>query len=371
LSGSGGILVLVPVAVLVALALVKPAGGTLSVRAALASVFAALLALAMVRSLLPEELVRPDSEVMRRCRWLANHLRDTKGWEKSPVVIITGSSATMFGLDPQRIERRLREEGSPATVLSFSMSGATLHERRYMLENFLRLVDVDTRQKLAAADLIVLGEIFDAYDQNPLYRMEKEAFSERLIQFLNAGNAWKAWQAYLRQREMEPGLPLFLPASLLAQHALLNALAVGALSDMQLGSGKKRKTEPFFALEGKKGNFDYNQMLRYLENARPVPRDFSLPLPQAKLGLEQMLEPLQSYPHRLGFYSLPMLEPHRTAYAAALRRSLPGSIFIGPPARSDLEAMLAEDCWFDGVHPTGKGAVMFSDWFAGQLRKIL
>jgi hypothetical protein len=371
LSAADGVMVFIPTAVLVALALANPAKGKTSAVAGLMSVAVAILGLMLVRASLPDEMIWPNSEVMRRCRWLVKHLEGKPGWESAPVVILTGSSATMFSLDPSRIERRLEEEGKPATVLPICISGATLCERRYMLQSFLQMVGADARRKLSGANILLLGEVFDSYDQNPLYRMEKEAFSERLIQFLNAGNAWKAWQAYLWQREMEPGLPLFLPASLLAQHALLNALAVGALSDMQLGSGKKRKTESFFALEGKKGNFDYNQALRSLENARSMPRDFSLPLPQAKLGLEQMLEPLQSYPHRLGYYSLPMLEPHRTAYAAALHRSLPGSIFIGPPARSDLEAMLAEDCWFDGVHPTSKGAALFSEWFAVQLAKTL
>lgn len=372
MSGAATIAVLVPVAALLALALARPAAGTASVRIAMVSVFGALLALALVRSMLPEYCVWPDSEVTRRGRWLANHLRETKGWEDSPVIILTGSSATMFGLDSERIERRLAEAGKPATILSFSMSGATLHERRYMLQSFFELLDAGTRRKLAAADVIVLGEVFDAYDKDPLYRVDKESFSERLIQFLSVGNSWKAWQAYLRQREAEPDLPLCAPASLLARHALLNVFAVGALSDVQQDGLKSRKTKPFFALEGKKENFDYGRAVRSLdETARPAQKDFSLPFPQAKLSLQQMLEPLRSYPHRLGFYCLPTLEPHRTAYAAALRNSLPESIFLGPPSRSELEPMLAGDCWFDGVHPTGKGSGFFSDWFADQLYKIL
>ncbi len=367
-------MVLVPVVVLVVLSLAVPTSGALSVRSAFLAVGAALMVLAGVRMFVPDEAIWPNSEVMRRCRWLARHLEKRADWASSPVVLLTGSSTTMFGLDTERIERRLAEAGIPATVLSFSISGATLHERRYMLQSFLEMLNDETRRKLRIAHVLILQEVFDAYDQNPLYRMEKEAFSQRLIQFLNPENARKAWQAYALQCQADPGLTRWPMALLLARHSLLNVFSVGALADMEWLGRKRKRTAPFFALEGHKQNFNYLKAVELLQHPTDATsrQNSALPFPQAKLSFDQMLEPLQSYPYHIGFYALPMLEPSRTAYAEELSRLSDGSKpFLGPPSAVELGAMLSAECWFDGVHPTGKGAELFSDWFAGKLIPIL
>ena len=367
-------MVLVPVATLVVLSLTNPAEGKTSARTALATMAAAMLGLLAIRALLPDEVIWPNSEVMRRCRWLVRHLESKPGWESTPVVILTGSSATMYGLDPERIEHRLAEAGRYATVLPLSMSGATLHERRYMLQNFIRLLGREGRQHLKSADLIVLNEVFDAYDHNPLYRMEKEAFSQRLIQFLNPENAAKAWEAYTLQLSTEPDLPKWSVASSFVRHALLNIFAVGAAAEMEWPRGKKKKTGPFFALDGHKGNFDYAQTCSAFEDAAQHPErgTVRLPFSQGVLSLTHLLEPLRSYRYRQGFYALPTLEPVRRNYAQDLRQAVgPSTAFIGPASRADLEPMLSEDVWYDGVHPTGKGAELFSDWFASKLVGIL
>lgn len=367
-------MVLVPVVALVALSLAVPAGGALSVRSAFLAVGVALLVLAGGRLLVFDEVIWPNSEVMRRCRWLARHLEMKKDWASSPVVLLTGSSTTMFGLDPERIERRLSEAGVPATVLSFSISGATLPERRYMLQSFLGMLNNETRRKLRTVPLVVLQEVFDSYDENPLYRVEKEAFSQRLIQFLNPENAWKAWQAHVLQCRGDSSLSAWPMALLLARHSLLNIFAVGSLSDMEWPGGKRRVTAPFFALEGHKQTFNYRETIGLLQQSADsiTKQNSTLPLPQAKLSLAQMLEPLQTYPHHVGFYALPMLESHRVAYAKDLRRLTGAAVpFLGPPSDAELRDMLSAEFWFDGVHPTGKGAELFSDWFAKNLIPIL
>lgn len=367
-------MVLVPVAVLVALSLTVPASGTASVRSALIAVGVALVALAAVRPLVPDEAIWPNSEVMRRCRWLARHLESKPDWGSSPVVMLTGSSATMFGLDPERIERCLTEAGRPATILPFALSGATLHERRYMMQSFLEMLGEETRRKLRLGKVVLFAEVFDAYDENPLYRMEKEAFSERLIQFLNPENACKAWQAYALQCQGDPSLPRWSSALLLARHSLLNTFAVGAFSGMEWPGARRRTIKPFFPLEGRKDKFDYRETIAALHRAGepPLTQTSSLPIPQASCSLNHMLECLPGYNYRQGFYALPMLEPARTDYARRLRQAVGQSApFIGPASRAEMGPMLAEKFWFDGVHPTGAGAELFSDWFAGQLLPVL
>ena len=243
-----------------------------------------------------------------------------------------------------------------------------------MLQSFLGMLDDETRRKLSTAHIVVLQEVFDSYDENPLYRVEKEAFSQRLIQFLHPENAWKAWRAHALQCRGDSNLSEWPMALLLARHSLLNIFAVGSLSDMEWPRGKRRVTAPFFALEGHKQAFNYQETVGLLQqSADPTTiQNLIAPFPQAKLSFAQMLEPLQIYPHHVGFYALPMLELHRTAYAKDLRRLTGGSTpFLGPPSDAELQDMLSAEFWFDGVHPTGAGAALFSDWFAKNLISIL
>lgn len=364
-------MVFVPVLALVALSLVAFGRRKPSVRGATGVAVLVFSALVCLRSVLPDETVWPDSEVSRRARWLVRHLEARPDWEKQPVVMIAGSSATLFGLDPERIEKLLAERGCPATVLSFCMAGETHYERRYMIRSFLERLGAEGRQKLAAADVTFLSEVFDAYDENPLYRIDKEAFSERAIQFLNPENAWKAWKAYSVQAADYAKWQRWSVATTLARHALLNRFAVGAFSNMRWPGGKKSGAGPFSALDGRKESFDYNEALEHWHKAGDIPGDAAdnfAPFPQWEVAFGHLLEPLQPYIDRQGFYALPTIEPARASYSRAFaQRMRERSVVIGPPSADELSRLLSEEYWFDGVHPTGKGAELFSYWFADQV----
>jgi hypothetical protein len=364
-------MVLIPVTVLLALALVAPGPQRPSVAKAflvVATIFGVLLA---ARSLVPDDLLWPDSEAARRGRWAVRHLEKNPGWENHPVVILTGSSATLFGIDPMSVEEKLGQSGTPATILSFSMAGATFLERRHMLESFLRQLGTEGRGKLAGTRVVFLNEVFDAYDRNPLYRFEKEAFSERVIQFLNPSNAWRAWKAYAKQLETEPDLPRWSAAVLLGQHVLLNRFAAGTFSAMRWPWSKRKATKSFFALEKSEESFDLEKTLALWRKAEDKKTEESspiAPLPQWDIAYADLAEPLAPFARTKGFYCLPTIEPHRAEYAkgfAAWARA--NSTVIGPPSAADLEPLLRREWWFDGVHPTGQGTPALNDWFARQL----
>jgi hypothetical protein len=66
------------------------------------------------------------------------------------------------------------------------------------------------------------------------------------------------------------------------------------------------------------------------------------------------------------FFAMPSLESHRRDYQLGFKRSFEG-LMVGPPSREGLELFLNKNYWFDGVHPTGTGALLFTKWLAEQL----
>jgi hypothetical protein len=284
-------------------------------------VFCAFAGLAAARSFLPDEFFWPNSPVAQRARWAVRHLAKNPGWENRPVFVLLGSSATNFGLDHELLEKLLAARGTPATVISFAMIGQTHLERRYAVETFLRLLGEEGREKLTSANVTLLHEIFDAYDRNPLYRFKKEAFTERFIQFINLSNAWRGWRAYEAQLASEPDLPRWSMAGLLAHHALLNQFAVGSFSDMKWPGEKKRIDRTFLALQQPETGFDFWKTAAAWQSAKPAAdADLarSLPYEQWSRSIQDIFEVMQPYADDVAFFALPVLEPARADYAAAL-----------------------------------------------------
>lgn len=358
-------MVVIPVIALVALSLVGWGTRPPSVKAFASVVGATFVLLAVLRAALPDEWLWPNSPVARQARWAVRYLEKKPGWEQGPVILMTGSSATCFGIDPQQLEEELAARGVPATVVLFAMIGETHHERRYHLQSFLRQLGGEGRRKLESAHVIFLNEVFDAYDQEPLYRFEKEAFTERTINFLNPVNAWKAWRAH-RAAEEGASLDPARAASLLAQHALLNQLATGVFSDMKWPGGKKGRSPSFGALPEPKPGFDFEQAVRVWRDSES--KAMTNALPQADWSRQHLAEPLARYVDRSGHYALPTIESSRAAYAASFAADVgPDKIMAGPPSREEAEPLLRQELWYDGAHPAGEGAKYFTAWLAEEL----
>jgi hypothetical protein len=374
LNPDPGSAVLVPVAVLVLLSLVAWGRSVPSLLGFGLAVFCAFGGLAAARSFLPDEFFWPNSPVAQRARWAVRHLAKNPGWESRPVFILLGSSATNFGLDHQMLEKLLAERGTPATVISFAMIGQTHLERRYALETFLRLLGEEGRAKLASAKVTLLHEIFDAYDRHPLYRFEKEAFTERFIQFLRPANAWRGWRAYEAEVSSEPVLPRWPMAALLAHHALLNQLAVGSFSDMKWPGERKRIDRTFLALQQPETGFDFGKAAAAWQNASQPDRNLSrsLPYEQWSRSMQDIFEVMEPYADDVAFFALPVLEPARADYAKAFALALddPQSPVLALPTEQETSALLSAEFWYDGVHPTAPGAQKFTEWFALRLEPL-
>ena len=376
MSSDPGSAVLVPVAILVLLSLVAWGKGRPSLSGFTTVLVSISLAFAAVRSFLPDEFFWLNSPVEQRARWAARHLKKKTDWEKHPVFILLGSSATNFSIDHELLERLLAERGTPATVLSFAMLGQTHLERRYAVEAFLRQIGEEGRRKLASARVALLHEIFDAYDRYPLYRFEKEAFTERYIQFLNPANAWRGWKTYRAQLVSEPQTSAWPVAALLAHHALLNQFAVGSFSDMKWPGERKRIDRTFQSLPAPEAGFDYTRTVEAWKNAPPRGEriaDASLPYEQWSMAIDEINTVMLPYADEVGFFALPVLEPARAHYAEdfALALDDPQSPVWFLPTDEDMQGLMSEELWFDGVHPTAPGAVKITELFARRLQDFL
>ncbi len=369
------LLVVIPTLALLALAFVKPGPQTPRVGVAAIVCVAIFSAFLELRAILPDSMLWPTSEVARRVNWLHDHLRKSKDWDLHPVIIMAGSSATNYGVDTDLLERLLRERGLPATVLSFCMPGANHLERLYMIESFLTGLTAQEQNQFAQANVIFLGEIFDAYDRNPLYRIEKEASTERAVMFLNPKNAWESWSAYRVLLNENSNLPDWSMAWLLGEHALMNRFAVGSYSSMRIPKSKKRKTAPFFPLEGAKSTFRYEEAVATLEKFEgiaPKQNGLSPTHPQWDAVFSYTRERLASVVDHYGFYALPTLEPSRAKYVRAFRQSKPDGTFVLRSATpQEIKSLLNSGFWFDGVHPTGIGAEKFTSLLAVELDEVL
>lgn len=105
------------------------------------------------------------------------------------MILLVGSSATQYGVNGVALEESLVEVGLAVTVLQFSLAGANHFERLFMLRLFLEEIGKKHRKELSKTTTLLLCEVFDAYDQSPLYLFNKEAYTRRAITWLEPHQA--------------------------------------------------------------------------------------------------------------------------------------------------------------------------------------
>ena len=358
------LLIFLPILAMLALEFVIPGRQKLSLKMFFLILGGGFLLWLGVRSLVPTFWVYPEGEAVMRARGQVAHLLQTKDWQKKPVIILEGSSATAFGINGGLLEKDLAHQGLSTTVLQFSLSGANHFERLFMLRVFLEELGAKHRKELQQAPTILLSEVFDAYDTSPLYLFTKESYSQRAIAWSYPDNIWTAWKAWRQHYEKEEAFtwPLM-------EHLLLNRFAVGLFSSMQPFNYRK-KEDGFFPLSGTKKTFQYDVAKKNFEKEEDAP---SMTKEQPSLvGWSSYYQKLQQqlggviYP--VGFYALPTLELQRRSYQQAFLSLKPSStVMMGPAPSSKMKRFLHKDLWFDGVHPQGKGSIMMTEWLADQI----
>jgi hypothetical protein len=237
------------------------------------------------------------------------------------------------------------------------------------MEAFWRGMTPVERERLAAGRVVLAREVFDSYDREPLYLFQKDSYTERAKVYMSPEYALAAWHGYWAgSREgisdldkWKRGLPV---AGAIVERVLLNRFGAGAFSGMDW-RGRKRKTRAFFAMEGAKENFDYDRAVAEMRSwdegsgAGDVPAGW-------RFCREFLASRNGEWVDGEVYYAMPTLEGHRRRYQLEFRESS-GELVLGPPGFEEMQDFLGREKWFDGVHPTGAGAILFSKWLAEQL----
>ncbi len=354
-------LILIPIIAMLALEFVIPGKKKVCTRTFFLMLGGVLILFFLLRSFLPASLVDPEGEAVVRVESQIDHLLKRKGWQKHPVIILVGSSATQYGVNGRALEQLLVQAGLPVTVLQFSLSGANHFERLFMLRLFLEEIGAEHREELKKAPTLLLCEVFDAYDQSPLYLFKKEAYTRRAMTWFEPAQAWAAWNAW-RASGRDKDISYWT----LWEHFLLNRFAVGSFSTLEVPRYNK-KIEPFFPLTGTKKTFQYHQAEATFREAKPSSHLHEL-YPGWKNYYQTLFQEMGGVVTSLGFYALPTLEPQRRAYQDAFAASLPyHTTMLGPASAEVMNTLLQEKNWFDGVHPQGQGAVLVTCWLAEEI----
>jgi hypothetical protein len=354
-------LILVPVILLVLVAALRFDKGRLSVTLAVSVWLVMLTVWLILRNFVPDTFLYREAEATRKVNWLTRHLlRDSGDWQQKPVIVILGSSATQYGIDPEILQTSLDDRGHEFTVLQFSMAGANHYERLAMLELFERELGKH-RRAWRNLPKQVWSEVFDAYDTNPLYLFEREAYTERAIQMMSPSIAWRAWEAY---REFYPKDPHARGLGLgwvVFEHVMLNRFAVGVFSDGFLPEKRTLRTPPFFGLDGAKTDFDFEKTVNTFAAASRGAIRPGVPPPAWFVHEKHLHRFFGNALKERGFLALPVIEPVRWNYQASFAQNRPAESFmLGPFEPDSFSFLLQGDSWFDGVHLTGEAAKEFT-----------
>ena len=317
-----------------------------------------------IRAMLPDETVFFASEVARRVRGQVAEFQKSNARD---FVVVEGSSVAAHGCDPKVLREEMAKKGEDVGVLQFSAQGANHFERAFLMEAFLRRLAPGERERFGSGRVVVLREVFDAYDRDPLYLFAKDSYTERAKVYMSPEYAWAAWRAFLAGMpsgisEMEKWRRGLEMGGVVLDRLLLNRFAAGALSGMD-ARARKRRTGAFFPLQGVKEKFDFAAAAAATAECKDDSVETDGLPPGWLAGRDFFHARTKSWVDEEVFFAMPSLESHRRDYQLGFKRSFEG-LMVGPPSREDLELFLNKDYWFDGVHPTGAGALLFTKWLA-------
>ena len=361
-------MVLVPVLAMLGVAFVRfdcAKGRGLACGAAVVVVFAAFLG---VRAMVPDEALFFASEAARKVRGQIRLFQ--KAGQGGGVLLLTGSSVATHACDSRQLQKLLRENGAGTRVVQLSAQGANHFERTFLMEAFFRGLGPGARDALLAENVRHLDEVFNAYDKDPLYLMDREQYRARAKVYLSPDYALAAWRAWRAGRapaesfreELRASLPV---ASMLADRMLQNRFGVGAFSDMNLRLLDKR-ADAFFPLEGSKGGFDYRATADAFRGDLAGRPEKSVPaVPGWRTARDFRKARTGAWIDSEAWVGFPAIEPHRRAWQESFAGVVGG--IIGPPSGGEMEAFLDAGNWYDGVHPTGRGAELSTKWLAREL----
>ena len=353
-------LVIIPVLALLGLQLVSLGGKRPSLKRAAGVWITGLLLFAVGRTLVPEELLFRDSEVVRRVQSQLRHLRKEKNWPDRPIIILEGSSLSLVGINGEALEKALHKAGRDAIVLQFNLAGGNHVERLHLLKLFFDSLTEKEREKFRSAQVIMLSEVMRRYDEHPLIFLTKDEYADRARVYLNPENTWTAWQLHSNDASPEKDtLPI------LVENAFANIFAIGTFSDMKI-PGRIRGIGGYFPLKSVDPNFDLERAWESV-NIESKPATTKHPFPWWNRYYEKLRTNFDGMIDHAAFYALPTMDCEERSYQATFQTHRPSQNIMLQPDSEVYQSMNQDGVWFDSFHVREKGANMTTEWLAREI----
>ncbi len=358
-------LIFVPILTLVFLAWAPLPDHPHRLRSLILPILGILAALILMRHLVPDRWLYPDSRSMCVTEGLTAHLRSQKNWNTKPIIILEGGSLTFYGVDGGLIERNLKAREMGCTVLEFASPGANHFERLKMFKEFIACLTPTERQMFRDARVLLLREVCREYDCSPILYLEGLDINRNVLYTENSVFL-KAWRACSRKPDANA---LYWN---LIKSTLLHEFAVGRLSSMRI-PGPLEKGESFSGLPpGNQSEFDFeknwNAFLNgYVQGASAESYPEHVPYPGWVDVEQNLMTEINGYIDVRGFYATPVLSAIDFAYQVAFIDALPpGTISLGPPPREIFQRLKGPQFWYDPTHTSIYGAQVTTEWLTNE-----
>ncbi|MBV8213019.1 MAG: hypothetical protein JOZ08_07295 [Verrucomicrobia bacterium] len=285
------------------------------------------------------------------------------------VIVVEGSSLTMNGLDGNRVQQVLTEQGIPSLVIQLSFAGANHAERYEYLKEFVEALPPNQVEALRRVKLILCREVELGYDKNPLSNFLRNGSTGRSLRYLAPSQlpmifSWLALKyrpiTWIREHTLLTNL---------GGCALFNLFHVGYLTRMQ-DISPPSKTAPFIPNLTQSPNFAPKGSLETVPDPgldKRLTSTFAENLAWQRKRDSDFRDVFRGLPVSECFFAFPSWSKQNADYNVWKRRQPGKERFFdgdGTPLMAKLSPL---SLWYDELHLQEPGAEIYSAEFAKYL----
>lgn len=311
----------------------------------------------------------PDTEVSRLIKYVAPRLDAALADPStSLVILLNGSSLSHRGVDGRRLEDALSERlRVRVAVAQLSIPGSNHLERDLILRRLTKALSANGKKKLATMPVLVLWEVHQGYDANPLAHFDRNQGTARAFDHLDVRNGFY-WARLVAQTSASARKDALIWAPEVVRHMAISAAGVGAFewhtprSDLIELEGFVQARQ---RLVPKVADLAHNVEKMKLEPEQVIPAYVDTHL------IPRYLARLASQRKSVIFFSPPTRVVWQMAYVNQFCEQRPLSVCVGFANRNLLRSLDDRRYWFDGSHLSVEGAVVYTDWLAPVLASAI
>ena len=301
-----------------------------------------------------EAIVKSQIDLMHRDQ--AHHVPKN-------LIIIEGSSQTELGIDAPAIESQLRSAGYDVTVIELAGAGGNHLERFSLLSRFAAEM---RRQGLAAsANTRLLLEVAPEYDGNPTIFFMTNKDTLRGYHFSSFGNFWFAVQSLqiINGSLMRNRTAL----ATLLHNAVVSSLDVGLVLQMQRFDDLE-PIPPFAPKDQPEPDFEFKAYAADKYTRKPAAPLEARWIRFTRYRTGRISSLFDGSITETDYFSVPTVDyDKQMRYVRSFCRWRGASPCIDATDPALYGSLDSADDYFNTVHLSGKGAEIYSRYFAEQL----